>query len=119
MTTKKSKKFETIRKNWGYFLIAAAVIMVAVYGSKDKLTISDQSMSMASIAASNYQVTTDQITQFYIVAELANDLILLRPTLLQLTTILSRFSKRTTRLSTNLARFLSLPWLISPIFLVA
>ncbi|MBQ6127226.1 LysM peptidoglycan-binding domain-containing protein [Candidatus Saccharibacteria bacterium] len=74
MTTKKSKKFETIRKNWGYFLIAATVIMVAVYGSKDKLTISDQSMSMASIAASNYQVTTDQITQFYIVAELANDL---------------------------------------------
>ena len=74
MTTKKSKKFQFIRKNWGYFLIAVVVVLVAVFGSRDKLAISDQSMSMASIAASNYQVTTDQITQFYMVAELADDL---------------------------------------------
>ena len=74
MIAKKSKKFQALRRNWAYFLIAAVVIMVAVYGSRDKLAISDQSMSMASIAASNYQVTTDQITEFYMVAELASDL---------------------------------------------
>ena len=74
MTFKKSKKFDFLRKNWAYFLIAAVVMLVAVYGSRDKLDISNQSMSMASIVASNYQVTTDQITQFYMVAELANDL---------------------------------------------
>ena len=74
MTTKKSKKFQFIRKNWGYFLIAIVIVLVAFFGSRDKLTINDQSMNMASIIASNYQVTTDQITQFYMVAELANDL---------------------------------------------
>lgn len=74
MTTKNSKKLQFLKHNWAYFLIAAAVITVAVFGSKDKLAISDQSMSMASIAASNYQVSTDQITQFYMVAELASDL---------------------------------------------
>jgi surface antigen/uncharacterized protein (DUF433 family) len=74
MTIKKSKKIQFIKRNWAYFLIAIAVILAAVYGSKDKLAISDQSMSMASIAAANYQVTTDQITQFYMVAELASDL---------------------------------------------
>ena len=74
MTTKFLQKFHLIKRNWGYFLVALVVVLVAVFGSKDKLAISDQSMSMASIAASNYQVSTDQITQFYMVAELANDL---------------------------------------------
>lgn len=74
MTIKHSKKFQAIKKNWGYFVIAILVILAAFYGSRDKLAISDQSMNMASIAAANYQVTTDQITQFYMVAELANDL---------------------------------------------
>ena len=74
MTSKKSKKFQIIKRNWGYLLIALVIMLVAIFGSKDKLAISDQSMSMDSIIASNYQVTTDQITQFYMVAELANDL---------------------------------------------
>lgn len=74
MTLKNSKKLQIIKRNWAYLLIAVVVILVAVFGSKDKLSIADQSMSMDSIIAANYQVTTDQITQFYMVAELANDL---------------------------------------------
>lgn len=74
MTIKNSKKLQFIKHNYAYFLIAIVVVLVAVFGSKDKLAISDRSMSMASIAASNYQVTTDQITEFYMVAELASDL---------------------------------------------
>ncbi|MBQ9403098.1 LysM peptidoglycan-binding domain-containing protein [Candidatus Saccharibacteria bacterium] len=74
MTIKKSKKFQFLKNHWAYLLIAIGVIAVAVFGSQDKLAISDQSMSMASIAASNYQVTTDQITQFYMVAEVADSL---------------------------------------------
>ncbi|MBQ3271024.1 LysM peptidoglycan-binding domain-containing protein [Candidatus Saccharibacteria bacterium] len=74
MTTKFSQKIQVLKRNWVYFLVAIVVMLVAIFGSQDKLAISDQSMNMASIAASNYQVTTDQITQFYMVAELANDL---------------------------------------------
>ena len=68
------KKFQFIKNYWAYLLIFAGVIAVAIFGSQDKLAVSDQSMSMDSIVASNYQVSTDQITQFYMVAEVADSL---------------------------------------------
>lgn len=74
MTSKKSNKFNFIRHNWAYFLASVAIIMVAFFGSRDKSSTASQSMSMASIAASNYQVSTDQISQFYMVAEVADNL---------------------------------------------
>lgn len=74
MTSKKSHKFKFLRKNWAYFLMFFAIIAVAFFGSRDKSNTAEQSMNMASIAASNYQVSTDQISQFYMVAEVADNL---------------------------------------------
>ena len=74
MTSKKSNKFKFLRQNWAYFLVFFAIIAIAFFGSRDKSNNAEQSMNMASIAASNYQVTTDQISQFYMVAEVADNL---------------------------------------------
>lgn len=74
MTAKKSSKFTFLKKNWGYFLVAAIIIVVAFFGSRDKSEFSESSMNMQSIVSSNAQVTADRVGQFYMVAELANSM---------------------------------------------
>ncbi len=74
MTAKRSKKFKFIRNNWAYILVAIAVFAIAFFGSRDKTLSPDDSMSMSSIVRSSSQISTDQVSQFYIVAEMANSM---------------------------------------------
>ena len=71
MTAKKSPKFTFVRKNWAYLLTAVVVFLVAFFGSRDKASFSEGSMDMKSIVSTS-QVSTDQVSQFYMVAEMAN-----------------------------------------------
>ncbi|MBQ3469703.1 LysM peptidoglycan-binding domain-containing protein [Candidatus Saccharibacteria bacterium] len=74
MTAKKSKKSNFFRKNWVYFLGLALVFALAFFGSRDKSLDSDGSMSLQAIASNNYSVSADQVSEFYVVAELANSM---------------------------------------------
>ena len=74
MIAKKSQKFAFIRKNWAYFLIAILVVAVAFFGSRDKSEYSESSMNMQSIMSSSAQVSADKVSQFYMVAELADSM---------------------------------------------
>ncbi len=72
MTKKSSNKSKVIRRNWAYFLVAVGIIAIAFFGSRDKGIYSDGNMDMESIVSNNYQVSTDQVSQFYMVAMMAN-----------------------------------------------
>lgn len=74
MTAKRSKKFKFIRQNWAYLLMSAVVLLVAFFGSRDKVLDPDDSMSMNSIVYGSSQISTDQVSEFYIVAEMANSM---------------------------------------------
>ena len=74
MTAKKTKKFKFIRKNWAYILVAAAVLAVAFFGSRDKNLSPGESMDMNSIVYSSAKISTDQVSQFYVVAEMASSM---------------------------------------------
>lgn len=74
MIVKKTKKFQFLRKNWGYIFVTLGVIAVAFWGSQDKSDTSESTMNMQSIMSSNAQVSADRVGQFYMVAELANSM---------------------------------------------
>lgn len=72
MTKKKSNKFKFLRHNWAYLLMALAIFGVAFVGSRDKRIISEGNMDIQAIVSDNYKVSTDQVSQFYMVAVMAN-----------------------------------------------
>ncbi len=72
MTKKKSQQKRFFHTNWAYFLVAVVVFCVAFFGSRDKEIYSEGSMDIQSIVSNNYQVSTDQVSQFYMVAVMAN-----------------------------------------------
>ncbi len=74
MIAKKQQKFAFIRKNWGYLLIFALIIAIAVFGSLNKSDYSNDTMSMQSIVSGNSQLSADRVGEFYIVAELASSM---------------------------------------------
>ena len=74
MIKKKSQKFQFLRHNWPYILLAAGIFCVAFFGSRDKQILSSGSMDMQSIVSNNYKVSTDQVSQFYMVAVMANSM---------------------------------------------
>lgn len=77
MTDKKIRKFkrkQVIRSVVPYILVTGAVFGVVFAGSKDKDIKQSGSLNMESIAAGNYSVTADQISEFYTVSQLANSM---------------------------------------------
>ncbi|MBQ3325801.1 LysM peptidoglycan-binding domain-containing protein [Candidatus Saccharibacteria bacterium] len=72
MIKKNSNRFKFLRHNWPYILAIGAVFSVAFFGSKDKQILQEGNMDMQSIVSSNYQVSADQVSQFYMVALMAN-----------------------------------------------
>ena len=57
-----------------YILSFIAIFGIAFVGSMDKTATSDDDMSMNSIVYGASQISTDQVSQFYIVAEMANSM---------------------------------------------
>ena len=57
-----------------YLGIAVVVLGLVFFGSRDKRAKVSANMDMQSIASNNYAVTADQISEFYIVSELANNM---------------------------------------------
>lgn len=75
---KKTKKTEILSKikhvlpYLGSFLI---VLFIAIFGSRDKTTPSSGSLNMESFASNNFEsVSTDQLSEFYVVASLADSM---------------------------------------------
>lgn len=61
-------------KYWAYMLSFAVVIAVAYFGSRGKDPISDDSTNIHVIFSNNYTVTADQVSEFYVVSEIANSM---------------------------------------------
>ncbi|MBR2659199.1 LysM peptidoglycan-binding domain-containing protein [Candidatus Saccharibacteria bacterium] len=74
MTAKKSKKLDSLKRNWAYIFVLLAVFGVAYFGSLDKTTSSDDTMNVRSIVSSGAQISADQVNQFYMVAEMADSM---------------------------------------------
>ncbi len=78
MTAKKtsvSRRKHGIKRALPYFLSFAAVMALVVLGSLNKTMDSNNSgSSMESIASNNYNVSADQLSEFYIVSELASSM---------------------------------------------
>lgn len=72
-STKKSQK-SPLYQAFPYILAAAAVLGLVFYGSLDKTSDLESNMNMESIAADNFNVSADQISQFFMVSELASSL---------------------------------------------
>ena len=73
--TKKRKKidFEGLKKFLPYFLTAVATISVVFAGSLDKQN-SETNLSLDAFAESNYKISVDQLSELYVVADLADTL---------------------------------------------
>ena len=72
-----SRKLGKSNKEWmkqifGYAAVFLAVMALVFVGSQDKGSVANSTVSMNSIAASDYKVSTDQISEFYVVASLSN-----------------------------------------------
>lgn len=72
MIKKQSNRFQFLRHNWPYLVAAVATFCIAFFGSRDKQILSEGNMDIASIVSNNYQVSADQVSQFYMVAVMAN-----------------------------------------------
>ncbi|MBR0403127.1 LysM peptidoglycan-binding domain-containing protein [Candidatus Saccharibacteria bacterium] len=72
-STKKSSKSATFKRFLPYFGVFMVIMAIAYFGSLNKTTDTSQSnSSMESIASNNYAVSADQLSEFYIVSELAS-----------------------------------------------
>ena len=74
MTIKRHKITSFLGKYWGYLLAFVVVFAIAYIGSLDKNSAGDNSTSLEAIYANDYAVSTDQVSEFYVVAELANSM---------------------------------------------
>lgn len=74
MTRRNHKFRDFISRYWGYLLAFAAIFAVAYIGSINNSSDAENSTSLQAIYANNYAVSTDQVTEFYVVAELANSM---------------------------------------------
>ena len=73
--TKKKRKFslEWLKKSWVYIVTGVIVLVLVSVGSIDKRN-SNMSLSLDTFAANNYNVSTDQLSELYVVADLSDTL---------------------------------------------
>ncbi|MBQ8992322.1 LysM peptidoglycan-binding domain-containing protein [Candidatus Saccharibacteria bacterium] len=74
MTRKRSGIVKFFRQYWPYLLSFVVVLAVAYFGSRDKDTSADDSTSLRAIFADDYTVSADQVSEFYVTAEIANSM---------------------------------------------
>ena len=72
MTRRKHEIGRFFSKYWAYLLSFAVIVAVAYFGSRGKEPISDDSTNIHVIFSNNYTVTADQVSEFYVVSEIAN-----------------------------------------------
>lgn len=74
MTKKSHKKIlNRIKTIFPYFITGTIVLGIVILGSQDKRK-SDVALSLDNFAATSYDVSTDQLTELYIVADLSDAL---------------------------------------------
>ena len=75
MTKKKSKSYSPspFVRVVSYLFAAAAILSTVYFGSKDKTAEDSGTPIMLAISDSNYSVSVDQLSELYIVAEIANN----------------------------------------------
>lgn len=72
---KKSKlNFSSLLTYWPYFLVSLLILGGVFVGSLKKDRIGSSSLSMSSLASSDFNVSSDQLSEFYMVASLADSL---------------------------------------------
>lgn len=71
--SKKSRN-QFIKQLLPYLGVSVVVLGLVFFGSRDKGAATVNSMNMQSIASNNYAVSADQISEFYVVSELANNM---------------------------------------------
>lgn len=73
MSKKKIKiSKDSLKQILGYSVVFLLTLGLVFIGSRDKNTVASSTVSMNSIAAGDYNVSTDQISEFYMVASLSN-----------------------------------------------
>ncbi|MBR3052477.1 LysM peptidoglycan-binding domain-containing protein [Candidatus Saccharibacteria bacterium] len=70
---KNKHNFDWLKKTLPYFLVGAGVIGLAFLGSLDKRN-NEASLSLDTFAANNYDVSVDQMSELYVVADLSDAL---------------------------------------------
>ncbi len=66
--------FRNIGRILPYFVAAVLIFAVAKIGSDSKNAVGANSLSMNSLAANNYSVSADQLSELYVVANISNAL---------------------------------------------
>lgn len=74
MTRRKHNISKFFSKYWAYILTFGAIVAVAYFGSRGKEPITDDSTNIHVIFSNNYTVTADQVSEFYVVSEIANSM---------------------------------------------
>lgn len=75
ISRKNAKKLENIKVILPYFLSVLLILGLVFYGSKDKNERNGGDLNIESLASSSYKnITTDQLSEFYTVASLANSI---------------------------------------------
>lgn len=73
-TKRKIKKITTYKQLLPYFLSGIVILGLVFFGAKDKTDSNSATLSMTSLASSDFSVSADQLSEFYMVASLANSL---------------------------------------------
>lgn len=74
MTARKRKiKLDWLRQTWPYILVTVITLMIVGFGSIDKQN-TDVSLSLDTFAANDYDVSVDQMSELYVVADLSDAL---------------------------------------------
>lgn len=74
MTTKTPTIKQRLRRGWPYILATVAVFAIAFFGSRDKSIDANSNLSLQSIANNNFSISADQVSEFYMVAEVADSM---------------------------------------------
>ena len=72
MSRKKHSILDFFKKYWMYIVTSVVIFAVAYFGSIENSNSGDNSTSLQAIYNNDYAVSTDQVSEFYVVAELAN-----------------------------------------------
>lgn len=74
MTKKRSYSFNWIKTFWPYVLVGALVLGIVFVGSLDKKNTTSNNVSLGTFAEDTVNISVDQISELYVVADLSDSL---------------------------------------------